>query len=573
MRDDYLALRELLLAQDFERMETLAQRLDQLNGLVDRLGDRFADEIDSRDAQGVRASKLASSIGGLMVDSLESVVRQRPEVVVTAVYPVIGPAIRRSLTQALRQLADDADRAVRDVFSIRTLRWRMEAWRIGAPYAQVLLRHTARYRVEHLLWIEPVSGLLRSHVTAKGLPELDADAVAGMFTAINHFVRDSVAGSAQGIVFAQVGESHLAVSHGPEAWLVAFVSGVPSTDFGKRLEALNESLHARLLGLKVGEDGAAATGGEADIQLERTHLDALERSDLDAGTVSRRRGWIALVGLLVICALIVSSLLSAFHAWKMGRVEAALGAAPGLYTLAVDGDRSGRVRVRGLIDSELPDPRSALSAAFPDLRFDWQLSAYVSLSPASIQRRAVRALDLPPRMVAPPEADGRVVVTGKVSFSDWFRATRAVPPMGVARFDLTGLQYPEQEDIYKEVRAIEALQIEFQPGESRPASGDVTQWLDTLDARLQRLRVRTLPQGIGLRIVIEGFADRTGSYNLNRQLRSERADWLAEQIAARLNGVADVNIAVVDPSDRTFGQAVRRSAVTVQLLPLQAVHS
>lgn len=130
----------------------------------------------------------SSEAGG----SLELAIRRRPETVVSVVYPVIGPAIRRSFGEALRQMADDLDRALRETFSPRALWWRLEAWRSGVTYAWVALRRTTHYQVEHLFLIEPGSGLLLGHLTASGLPELDADAVADMFTAINQFVRDSV---------------------------------------------------------------------------------------------------------------------------------------------------------------------------------------------------------------------------------------------------------------------------------------------------------------------------------------------------------------------------------------------
>ena len=71
--------------------------------------------------------------------------------------------------------------------AVKGLRWRFEAWRTGASYAEVVLQHTMRFLIDHLFLIERESGLVMHRESAPDLPVLDSDAVSGMVTALGKF--------------------------------------------------------------------------------------------------------------------------------------------------------------------------------------------------------------------------------------------------------------------------------------------------------------------------------------------------------------------------------------------------
>ena len=86
---------------------------------------------------------------------------------------VIGPAIRRSISEALRALLQNLNRTLDQSFSLKGLSWRIEAWRTGVPFHQILLRNTLIYRVEQVFLIHRDSGLLIQH-----LAQADVEIVA-----------------------------------------------------------------------------------------------------------------------------------------------------------------------------------------------------------------------------------------------------------------------------------------------------------------------------------------------------------------------------------------------------------
>lgn len=537
MNGEYDRLRQLLLDQERVRIDALQDSVQEASERFERMPDLLAEDIE-RSIKGGRRSRLAHVLAEATADSLELAVRRKPQTVVKAVYPVIGPAIRRSIGDALRQLSDDLDTALSDTFSLRALLWRWESWRSGTPYAQVVLRHTSRYQVEHLFLIQPESGLLLGHLTATGLPELDADAVAGMFTAINQFVRDSVVidGDESGIGSATVGGYRLAVSEGPYARLVAFVRGVPCSDFGVRLDELNEELHARHgSGLsEAGKEGFAS----ADGLLEQPQLEELGArytgAEYAAGGKRQRKA--------VRIVLAVMLLLVAVYAWLEWRwaaqardIQTHLVQTPGLVVALFDSSDRGKLRVAGLMDPLATDPRPWLAQHHPQVELDWNTRPFVSLEPVLVQRRVAQTLGLPEATVLAPDARGIVRLTGSVPFPDWHRvrATRLSTP-GVTGIDYSGLAYPDMDQVDAAIKEIETLRLSFLTGTMNQAEG-ADEVLAKMGSKLQDLERLGASLNIAFHLQTLGLTNEAGTLDQNRTLRQRRGEWLASRLAAKLH--------------------------------------
>ncbi len=127
------------------------------------------------------------------------------------------------------------------------------------PVARWRLWRRKSCQVEHLFVIQAGSGLLLDHASAPGVKNVDADAVAGMLTAIEHFVCDSMEVTGGGALgAATVGEYRLRISHGPWARVAVFVRGTTPRSLGKRLDRLNHELH------ELHGDGLADTNVSTD---------------------------------------------------------------------------------------------------------------------------------------------------------------------------------------------------------------------------------------------------------------------------------------------------------------------
>ena len=566
MSGDYDRLRNLLLQPESKRLEALEASMRDASSRLEQVPELLAEDIEQSLRTG-RSSRLSEALAEASTGSLELAVRRRPRAVVSAVYPVIGPAIRRSLGEALRQMADDFDHALRETFSLRVLRWRLEAWRTGIPYAWVVLRHTTHYQVEHLFLTEPESGLLLGHRTAQGLPELDADAVAGMFTAINQFVCDSVLvdGAEGGIGSATVGGYRLMVSEGPQACLVAFVRGMPASDFDIQLDVLNEEIHARHGRFLLDR---AASGDDGPELIEPAQLDELNRGHARMpGSAGPHRVHLYLILAAVVVALGIWGWFGYRWSSTSSSVRESLSAEPGLLVTGWDDGKRGRIVIEGLLDPLAEGVKTRLAGRHPDVDIEWKTRPFVSLEPGIVRRRVAALLGLEEGNVEVAQA-GVVRLRGQVPFARWDAANRAAATLpGVTQLDASGLGYPGQARIEALIARIQSVSIMFDSGTAQPDE-DMERVVEAMLRDIVELQGEGRRHGVAFRLRTLGFTDESGSYVQNRTLRQKRAEWLATRVMSALTPPSTVVIDL-EAVHTLPGSTVRATSILIEPFPVE----
>ena len=120
-------------------------------------------EIDRRLSDpAVRAEEL----GTVLDEALAVSIRKNRTRIAEALAPTMGPAIRRAIAETLRTMVESFNQVLQHSLSARALRWRVEAWRTGRPFAEVVLSHSLVYRVEQVYLVHRDTGLLLHHVAA-----------------------------------------------------------------------------------------------------------------------------------------------------------------------------------------------------------------------------------------------------------------------------------------------------------------------------------------------------------------------------------------------------------------------
>ena len=160
------------------------------------------------------------------------------------IYPVMLPAIRAAVSDAMRSSLERIDEMFKNKLSPQSIKWRLEAKRKGISYGEVFLRHTINYGVEQAFLIDSSSGMLMQHVSNEEESKKDEDAVSAMFLAIERFVNDSFNDSDEALKRVTVGERVVYIAHGPKALLACVVRGTPPTDFLADIQSILERVHA-----------------------------------------------------------------------------------------------------------------------------------------------------------------------------------------------------------------------------------------------------------------------------------------------------------------------------------------
>ena len=506
---------------------------------------------------------LTRALAPTIEEAITSSVRKNPQPLADALFPVIGPAIRKAIAASLSGMLETLNRTLEHSVSWRAVQWRITALRTGKSFAEVVLLNTLVYRVEQVLLIDRRTGLLLQHVTSGATPAQDADMVSGMLTAIRDFAHDSFrVEENEALDSLQVGDVTVWVEQGPYAILAAMIRGTAPRELRTALQETLEYVHAY-----HGEALRAFSGDAGPFESLRPALEGLLHTQYrrPEKPVSRLV-WIGLAIVVLAAAVWLVFALQARSRWN-AYIEA-LRAEPGIVVVSTE-RRGGQRVVNGLRDPLAREPASMLAAyklAPQSVAGTWQL--YQALDPALVLRRA-RLILRPPSTVTLRLANGVLAADGPAT-ADWIvESTRVAPAIGgVLRYDPGGAVTSTIADL---AHQLEASPVTFARGSATPSPGSA----GVLEAHVARVRAVDAIAAAGgrrVRLEITGHADTDGPPQSNDPLSERRAERVRAAFAPdRLQAVDVVTRGVgsrepIGPS-LLEGDKERNRRVSLRVLP------
>ncbi len=539
--EDLSELKELLLGPERRRLDEAERRL-AVGLRAEQIAEHLPEAIvlrSGRDRQLARA--LSPTIQGAISES----VRRNPKEIATAIFPVLGPAIRKAIAETMAALVRSINAAVEHSFSIRGLRWRIESWRTGVPFAQIIIKHSLVYRVEQVFLIHAESGLLLAHMAPRDLAVADADLIAGMMIAIQDFVADSFKVEEEGARLRtfSVGEMTVFVERGPLAILAAVVRGQPPETYLRKLQDTLETVHLQFAGLFSGFTGDAKPFQATGPLLE----DCLETVlTTDRATANARRALLRWA-LPALAVLVVLGLL-------LGRTERnwrtalrTLEGVPGVVVMHAD---RGWVRWRffGLRDPVAANPSAVLAAIGVDTAtVDGLWRPYLSLEPVIVLERARRAL-APPATVRLALLGDSLAARGVASIA-WLGTVRArtALPAGVGSLDLSGVEPTLPDSLLALRHQIEDRLVFFAVASADPGPGSSEVLRKIAEAEIT-LSTAVAADGYQIGLEVVGRTDATGSDSTNRALSRLRAEAVKDRLVREGVAPAEMRPVGVDRS-------------------------
>jgi outer membrane protein OmpA-like peptidoglycan-associated protein len=522
------ALRSLILEEDRAAIAKLQQKFDDPRQLAEAVSSVLADAFT---VAGARDEQLAKALAPILELAVQASIRKNPGTLVGILYPLMGSVVRKSIAESLDGTLQRMNQAFKHSFSLQGLRWRLEALRSGSSFADVVLKHTVQFRVEHVFLIHRKTGLLIEHVAAPEVTAQDPQLVSGMLSAIQDFVRDSFEGTDKngggGIDTLRLGDVLLWCEEGPFAFLAAVIRGNPPESLHAALRETLTNIHDQYRSQLEEFQGDSATLGDLVTPLQRD----LQQQERPRET--RLSPWLWILPLVLLLLAGGWVIRRTIVRLRVDAYVERLRAEPGIVVANAE-LRNGKWQISGLRDPLAVDPAALLSQSGLDSkRVAGHWESYQALNPAIVLRRLAASLNPPPSVSLSLKGD-TVEVTGSVpqTWVERARALVAALPAGSPKVDLSALRDVQDPEFIRLRDAIQGHIISFDSNADRPARGeDAT--LDAVADEFRQLMHVTRRLGFSARMMISGHADAVGNETTNLSLSAARAEVVRSMLKAR----------------------------------------
>ena len=614
--DDMQRLRDIVLGPEKERLRNLDHRVSDLES-------RTADVAEVLPAAMERLVGDAASLPAIerpVVKTIHGAIERDTETFAEALFPVLGPAIRRAVADALKGLVQRINVALENSFTIKGLKWRLESARTGVPFAQIVLRHTMLYAIQEAFLIQRDSGLILASVRRDEQLALEEDAVAAMLTAIQSFIQDSFGLSEdEPLRSAELGDRTLWVINGPSAALACVISGTPPNPVRAELMILLETLHSRY-GHRFSDHDEALSHDRGVQALMQESL----REEVDESASRKFRFKFKVLWIVVLLVLFAYLLFTSINAWRdqqfAKQVTAEFKAATG-YVVTASSMNRGILKIDGLRDPLAQAPSKLLANGnFAASRVKVDFSPYQSLEPALVLQRLEQRFRIGPATNLKLAGD-TLEVAGTLDPQQMAGLLELPNHHAIIRnIDLAGVRLDAEAASAQYREALQAPDsIRFEPSENRlEVAGTATPgWYtkardiaieipgwqldftpleqyfsDRLDSTIQNLDgqalrfsdgdelreeslpaldavatqlvdAQTLAEALGenLELTLEGSADGLGNREQNIAISKDRSRYLRNALVAR--GVAESNIRQTIAPWQEGGKDFERRSVTL----------
>lgn len=527
-QSELLKLRELLLGEEYEQLQDLYEKINDPERYTDSVAKVLSEAIKLRSA---KDNTLTSALMPNVEEAIQISVKKDSRPLVEAIFPIIGPAIRKSISEAISSMLKNMNDLVEQSLSVKSIKWRLEAKRTGKSYAEIALLRTLDYQVEQVFLIHRESGLLLQHLVSERAVINDPDMVSGMLTAIQDFIADSFnVDQGEGLKSMALGELQVFIEQGPRAVIAAVVIGNPPSDLGVTLKEALETIHAELALPLAKYQGDNTPFEEAYVPLQSC-LRSQAKEELVVED-NKKPKWLPWIFASVAAILLIYWAVTAYLTQRdWTTIVDKLESEPGLIIISKDKD-DGQYRIKGLRDPLARSPELIISQQLRekiDLKWDWQ--PYMSMSQDFILLRAKQLLGEPDRVNITVK-QGVLQVSGLAAQS-WIDKLQQRAPhiLGINDIDISKLKSIEsyQNEFKQHQDTLNALTIYFESGAPTIAKeeSDKLQLMHTA-IKGMILNADIIPYQFNIQI--KGHTDNAGSEEQNRLLSQARADSILAEI-------------------------------------------
>jgi len=520
--DDITKLKNLILSKELSELKELKEKIDKPHNFSKQVAGVLPEAFK-------RANSESDGISKSMVPTIEKTILKsvsgNPKPMADALFPIMGPAIRKSISEALKSLFQSINKTIENSLSWQGLKWRLEALVTQKSYAEIVLAKSLVFRVREVFFIHTDTGLLLKHVVSEGVKTDEADMVSSMLKAIQDFVADSFVKNGESLLgTVEVGDLQIWIEQGPKAILATVLEGHPPEKFRIKLREANESLHMSFSPELSEFNGDTVVFDPAEEELNDLMVSQFKPRKKSKGYFW---GWASIIFILIL----ITALIYAGYRKKarFSQYITTVKQIPGVIITHSEKHNRNYI-VEGLKDPDAEHPASLLGAFKIDsTKVRYNFKPYLSTGNDLILKRLHKQVD-PPSTISFSISDGVLMARGS-SPMKWVNENRGIIKSmpGIKDVDFSGVFYEEENTVKELITEIASIRISFEVGQWQLNSKEYAN-LDELKAKLDTLLKTGEVLNEEFTIRLEGYSDPTGDASYNAYLSSRRA----EQIKSRL---------------------------------------
>jgi hypothetical protein len=566
--DELEKLKHLLFDEELETIRTLHKHLlDPQQRITDTAG-ILADSIKIAATDNQR---LVTALNEPVAECIRNIVQQKPQEFADSLFPVIGPAIRKAISEALKTFVQSTNEMVELSMSPKSLRWRWEAKRSGVAFSDIVLKHSLLYRVEEVFLIQQGTGLLIEHVSHPDVVINDSDAISAMLTVIRDFSQDSFSAEAsENLETVEFGERTLWIVDGPKALLACVNRGMVPIGNRTVLQSVLEKFHM-LYGAQI-EQYSGDRGEHPELQeLLTTCLTQQSRgSENTAEAPPEKRHWLGNPSVWAMSAVL---LICGYWFWQTydqhRRTNALLSevkATKGVVIIGTE-ENGSTLLVKGLQDPLVP----ALDGLIPKHGFtrdevQFQMALYQSLEPSLAVQRAARLLGAPKTVSL--SAQGPQLILSGTADQQWFdfavKLRDRIPGFSAVNFE----QLKVAEWVQANVLQQELNGISFYFSDGAMLNTEQQSRMQMQMGKVGLLLKLLTVLKTDARFIVTGYADGIGNVEHNEELKLKRAETIKQGLVKSGLSPSLISIVAGQLTDNIgqINNSLRRADLQVQLL-------
>ena len=438
--NDLATLRHLLLGPEYQSVLKTTQKVSDPALLAELITPAISEALKHK----TQNNNLKAILTPTVVDALMDSTTSDPKPIADALYPVMGPAIRKSISSTMSQMTDNFNQLLEQSVSPKAWRWRFDAWRTGQNYADVVLLKNLVYQVEQIFLIHRETGLLLQHVVAGTAISKDPDMISAMLTAIQDFTSDSFSVEQNSSLNSlKLGDLTLLIENGPYAVLAFVVRGTVPNNMQSSLSEIIERIHLEENRKLVTYKGDSSLFDHLKPILEE-HLQTqlITKQKKKKAKITNNRFFkpiLCFLALTLISGYIYSHYVTGQEQEEWAVIKSVFQSKPGIVTTSAVHE-NGKFIISGLVDPLAEKPSLLIKrGTLKHIKVDLDFRPYLSMEPEIVLKRLQEAFNIPDS-VKPSLNNNILILTGRSTqaWLDKFRS-EAVKFSGVKSLDTTKL--------------------------------------------------------------------------------------------------------------------------------------